>query len=394
MPNQYGLLSDLLSDPRGEMQATPRNRIMGRLADLLGQANTFATQNDPRYADKRQNQTLGLLADAVSLGSLAKTADRMSYGSPLTNARQANVPWLKPETADALMMAPLSPRTALAAASMGLGVDTVASRAIFAGVTAKTADRAALAQAEKLAASGADPRDIWKGTGWIKGGDGKWRFEIDDTRGAMRLNGPKYGTAPLNALGETVDHREAYKAYPSLKKTYATWADVDGSGSYNPGTWTGEAIDLPRLSTPSVQRSVALHEMQHAVQQREGFARGGNQGQFNQTLDEDGSVTKAAAWSAAEVGKLKEKLKVLRKDGAAQYGEGWRDSPLGRQARAIEADIAAIQTTPDTFHAYKLLAGEAEARAVQSRMNLNPQQRRDLFPFDSYDVPVNSLIYR
>ena len=130
MPNQYGLLSDLLSDPRGEMQATPRNRIMGRLADLLGQANTFATQNDPRYADKRQNQTLGLMADAVSLGSLAKTADRMSYGSPLTNARQANVPWLKPETADALMMAPLSPRTALGVLGMAGGMaDTGAMRA-------------------------------------------------------------------------------------------------------------------------------------------------------------------------------------------------------------------------------------------------------------------------
>lgn len=127
MPNQ---IRGLLADPRGEMQASPRNKIMGLLADSLGRANAFATQNDPRYADKRQNQTLGLLADAVSLGSLAKTADRMSYGAPLTNARQANVPFLKPETADALMMAPLSPRNALAAASMGMGVaDNGAMRA-------------------------------------------------------------------------------------------------------------------------------------------------------------------------------------------------------------------------------------------------------------------------
>ena len=384
----------LLSDPRGEMRASPRNKLMGLLADALGSANQFATQNDPRYADKRQNQTLGLLADAVSLGSLAKTADRMSYGAPLTNARQANVPWLKPETADALMMAPISPRMTLGALGMGMGADTGSMRAIFAGITAKTADKTALAQAEKLTASGADPRKTWKDTGWMKGGDGKWRFEIDDTRGAMRLNGPKYGTAPLNALGETVDHREAYKAYPNMKKTYATWADVDGRGSYNPGTGAGEAIDLPRQSTPSVQRSVALHEMQHAVQQREGFARGGNQGLFNENLDEDGSVAKAADWAAAEVRQRRERIKVLRKDGRDQYGEDWRDSPLGRQASAIEAEIATIQTTPNTFNAYKLLAGEAEARAVQSRMNLTPQQRREMFPLDSYDVPVNSLIYR
>jgi hypothetical protein len=45
-------------------------------------------------------------------------------------------------------------------------------------------------------------------------------------------------------------------------------------------------------------------------------------------------------------------------------------------------------------NAYLRLAGEAEARAVESRMNLTPAQRRALFPLDSYDVPVKSLIYR
>ncbi|MFK5282901.1 hypothetical protein ACI3PL_25375, partial [Lacticaseibacillus paracasei] len=39
---------------------------------------------------------------------------------PLTNKGKANVPFLKPETADALMMAPLSPRNALA--MMGAGM--------------------------------------------------------------------------------------------------------------------------------------------------------------------------------------------------------------------------------------------------------------------------------
>lgn len=110
-----------LRDPRGEMSAPPRNKLLGLLADALTQANTWATKNDPRYADKRENQTMGLLADAVSLGSIAKTADRLSYGDALTNARKANVPFLKPETADVAMMAPLSPRNALAALSLGMG---------------------------------------------------------------------------------------------------------------------------------------------------------------------------------------------------------------------------------------------------------------------------------
>jgi len=112
MPNALGLLAE------PQMRATPRNKLLGLLADYATQANEFATKNDPRYADKRQNQTLGLLADAVSLGSIAKVLDRRSYGEPLTNAGKANVPLLRPETADVAMMAPLSPRNALAAWGM------------------------------------------------------------------------------------------------------------------------------------------------------------------------------------------------------------------------------------------------------------------------------------
>ncbi len=79
-----------------EMRETPRRRFVGLLADALTRANEFATMNDPRYEDKRQNQTLGLLADAVSLGSIAKTLDRISYGEPLTNIGKANVPLPSP----------------------------------------------------------------------------------------------------------------------------------------------------------------------------------------------------------------------------------------------------------------------------------------------------------
>jgi hypothetical protein len=108
-----------------EAKAPPRNKLMGLVADALTRANEFATMQDPRYGGKRQNQTLGILADVLGLGSIAKTADRLSYGDPLTNAKKANVPFLKPETADALMMAPLSPRTALAAMGMGMGDNAI-----------------------------------------------------------------------------------------------------------------------------------------------------------------------------------------------------------------------------------------------------------------------------
>lgn len=57
--------------------------------------------------------------------------------------------------------------------------------ASFAGEQAATADLAALAQAQAMEKSGASSRDIWAKTGWFKRGDGKWRFEIDDSKVAF-----------------------------------------------------------------------------------------------------------------------------------------------------------------------------------------------------------------
>jgi len=40
------------------------------------------------------------------------------------------------------------------------------------------------------------------------------------------------------------------------------------------------------------------------------------------------------------------------------------------------------------------MAGEAESRAVQARMNMTPEERLAKFPFESYDVPINELVIR
>jgi hypothetical protein len=98
---------------------------MGLLADALQGAQDYAQRPDPRMPGGKANPVLGLLADAASLQSLATTAQRVSYGEPLTNKGKANVPFLRPETADVAMMAPLSPRNALAALGMvgGFGDD-------------------------------------------------------------------------------------------------------------------------------------------------------------------------------------------------------------------------------------------------------------------------------
>ena len=80
-------------------------QALSLLADALQGANDYAQRPDATMPGGEANPVLGLLADAVALPSMATTAQRASYGEPLTNGKAANVPLLKSETADALFAA-------------------------------------------------------------------------------------------------------------------------------------------------------------------------------------------------------------------------------------------------------------------------------------------------
>jgi hypothetical protein len=359
MPNA---LQGLLADPRGEMSASPRkNKLIGLLADALQGAQDYAQRPDPRMPGGKANPVLGLLADAASLQSLATTAQRVSYGEPLTNKGKANVPFLKPETADVAMMAPLSPRNALAALGLGMA-DTGAAKAIFAGIGAKTADKAALAQAEKMAAKGADPKAIWRDTGWFKGGDGKWRFEIDDS--GLAVDYGKLDDVPRTAMmgdlpraHSVIAHDQLYNAYPHVGATWVGKQSEPGASFTNLTNRGPVFKGHVSLSTdrPTQLNSLAGHELQHAVQDIEGFSAGGS----------------------PEMAGLADEAKRIYNEALPQFSG--TPEQLMQMAR---------------MNAYRRLAGEVEARAVQKRLGMTPEQRREVFPLDSYDVPVKSLIYR
>ena len=72
--------------------ATPQNPLLG----LLYRGYDYLR------SPQRTQQMQGLASLLESTG-LPKTIERMSYGEPLTNIGRANVPLLKPETAEAMM---------------------------------------------------------------------------------------------------------------------------------------------------------------------------------------------------------------------------------------------------------------------------------------------------
>ena len=139
----------------------------------------------------------------------------------------------------------------------------------FAGERAKTADLNALNLAKRMELDGIDRDDIWVKTGWGRGVDGKWRFEIDDSDAQF------FGPRGKN-LGEWF-YTPAYAAYPDLEqiKTPRFEAMMAGRGenavyrrSLGP---IREAMGFGR----EVEDDAGIHEVQHAIAAREDFDAGG-----------------------------------------------------------------------------------------------------------------------
>jgi len=231
---------------------------------------------------------------------------------------------------------------------------------IFGGRLAKTANLQALKTAEEMAAKGAPVEDIFKNTGWFQGADKKWRFEIDDSKSSVSPGQGGYWS-------EHVDHPDFFKAYPDTKKLEANISYGDERGSFYD---TGMSVTAP---TRYDMRSVALHEMQHGIQAREGFAPGGNPADFTRDLkrvlrDYNDQITE-----------INSRLKAA--SGTPRYNELMElRQELVNEIHKIEGPhgIGAMEKG----HAqYKNLPGEVEARNVQYRMDLTPEQRRALPPW-------------
>lgn len=259
----------------------------------------------------------------------------------------------------------------------------VPEAAMFIGALAKTWDKASNAKAVQMEKAGKDAREIWKETGNLKGPDGKWRQEIDDSAASLLENkkardymaGPGPAEYPAGPVSNVLDHAQLGAAYPDVMGIRSRLVKGE-SAAYIPNTGFGEAFDLPSART----QSAALHELQHAIQQREGFAKGGS----------PEAMADLVSKYRATADKVNQAARQMVSDA----------DPIARQNAAQEMRFYGQQlakmknpgATPQ--EAYRRLAGEAEARATQARMNMKPAERRAMFPYDSYDVPVDQLIVR
>ena len=234
--------------------------------------------------------------------------------------------------------------------SMPFAVPSGALRT-FGGRAAATADHATLDRAAGMQATGAAPDAIWRDTGWGLGRDGAARFEIPDDAARLR---PHDGS-PSTTLGRALDHPALFEAYPGLRDVDVFHRpDLGSNAAANPSrNWV--ALNL---SDPQALESL-LHEGQHLVQRREGFAPGAS------PID----PALASHPQVAEVAALRQRL-------------AGRDDPAAL-ALADRTDQAV------RLDAYRTAAGEVEARNVEARRAMTPAERAATPPWATQDVPTD-----
>ncbi len=322
---------------------------------------------------------LPMMSDASTLG-------REAYGQGVA---LSNVPGVG------------APAGAAKVAAQALGA--LPDAAMFIGALAKTWDAASNAKATKMEAQGVDPRVIWKETGNWRGPDGQWRQEISD-KAAQYVGGPQGAPA-----GQVMSHPELQAAYPDLMQTPVYEKPTTDISAFRQGR-----IDLG-TQRPQDAKSALLHELQHPIQEKEGFAKGGTPKrsvrqadailELDPIIDEYRELWRSLRGQERPKTPLGLSLKETDIEDFYESVSELKDPNLRKRFEEILNKIDVKRQNlfgPDegvlaqqrSIKEYRKLAGEAEARATQARMGLTQQQRRELFPAQSYDIPLNELTIR
>ena len=356
----------------GFMPAMLARGLQGPTSEELNQDLRGITPNPLTQPDRahtaRMGQTFGSIPVGAAAGSAnanlaAKASNRLKsfqqtqammprQPKPASEILQPKLFTNTTETlagyaGDALNKAMLGETSGLLSKALG----PVAPRKLFIGPGSQSWDEQAAFKASKMEAAKASPQEIWAKTGTFRGPDGNWRQEISDKGSVLGLSQTK------GSADEILRHPELYGAYPELAGTkmnlYGTMKgapEIKASLSGTPKE--GFQVDIYEPGIKDNPRLSAIHEMQHAIQDIEGFSPGGN---------------KSQAFLYPGFQEIKQDtLKTLR--------------PAGGPIDPVLLNNAAAESF------YYRLGGEAEARAAARRANMDEAERRATFPLESYDM--------
>ena len=266
-----------------------------------------------------------------------------------------------------------------------------------------------------------DAKAIKMATGWEKGVDGKWRYEIPDAKIKDTIDVGGGNIVKRNEedmlwnggkLEKAIDAPELFKLYPQLKdvriNTDAIMNDMPSNGEYNPQTKTItiHADELKYLN------SILNHEIQHVIQREEGFAHGGTPEQVERDFNAAKAEWKARSYafeleekakemggeynqSAVEKALIQEYKdmdmpefipdKETRIKGFNYFARGYADRSMDDAIKRFRLDRFQ-RTDFDSYQEYRKLAGEVESRNVEKRLGMTDEERRNSLASETEDV--------
>ena len=324
------------------------------------------------------------------------------------------------------------------------------ARFSYAGRNANGANLESLREAQEMLSAGADMESIRKATGWHEGMDGKWRWEIDDSKmeyhragdALFGRNHPEYAEqqrleqkmlygeltdteqARLRALTETwgrernrlservergnarledvLDHEELFHAYPQLRHVRVVF-DETPKGVLGSFSAEGNQITISEELRDAPQ-DVLIHEIQHAIQNAEGFAKGSNRQYWEEKLTNGDEIQSKGFREAREkliqfqldeaneeVRALWDRLEKAREldDGFREYDRIWEEAERRGLDKKINEYYDLRENYYDQLHKpqrsvpselYYNTAGEIEARDAANRRPMSGETRKRIKP--------------
>ena len=281
--------------------------------------------------------------------------------------------------------------------------------------------------AEEMERGKKDAKAIKLATGWERGADGKWRYEMPDAKikDMKDIGGgnivKRFDDDMLwndGKLTNVIDAPGLFEAYPQLKNvridTDAIMNDMPSNGNYNAktNTITIHADELKYMN------SILNHEIQHAIQHIEGFGKGGSPEQMEKEFKAAQDEWKARAYAheleekAKEMGgeynqsevekALVEEYKDLdmsdelpdketRIKGFNYFARGYADRSMDDAIKRFRLNES-TRSDFDSYKEYLKLAGEVESRNVEKRLGMNDEERRNSLAEETEDVPRDTQI--
>lgn len=275
--------------------------------------------------------------------------------------------------------------------------------------------------AEKMERGKKDAKAIKLATGWERGADGKWRYEMPDAKikDMKDIGGgnivKRFEDDMLwndGKLTDVIDAPGLFEAYPQLKDvridTDAIMNDMPSNGVYNAktNTITIHADELKYMN------SILNHEIQHAIQYIEGFGKGGSPEQMEKEFKAAQDEWKARAYAheleekAKEMGgeynqsevekALVEEYKDLdmsdelpdketRIKGFNYFARGYADRSMDDAIKRFRLNES-TRSDFDSYKEYLKLAGEVESRNVEKRLGMTDEERRNSLASETEDV--------